>query len=210
MTMTETTPRYSIEMAVRFWDESSEEHIEEVSGEREAAKLMRTLRAGGAKPEVVTREHFEPPPWTVDRRTQERLDREYVEATVELLAEEEIILRDACDKLRLIATGLVHPADVRTRTEEDRTVVRLAETGVRVEDECLLATWLERAANLHTACAEIRDCVAEKADSDDETLDAEFEHHLQVLANLADHSGNEYGCTKCSVVAPAKAAEVAA
>jgi len=215
MTMTE----YPIDMAVRFW-EDGEERIEEVSGESEASKLMRGLRAHGAKPEIVTREHFEPPPWTVDRRTQQRLDREFVESTVELLAEEhggaetpdkeEKAIRDACDRLRLIATGLVHPGDVRTRTEDGKTVVRLVKTGARVDDECLLATWLERAANLHTACAEIRDGVAEKADSNDETLGAEYEHHLQVLANLADHGVGEYGCTRCSVVAPAKAAEVAA
>ena len=216
MTMTE----YRTAMAVRFWDEG-EERIEEVSGEREAAKVMRSLLANGAKPQVVTREHFEPPPWTVDRQTQERLDRAFVESTVELLAEEfggaetsdeeQTALRDACDRLRLIATGLVHPADVRVRTEDGKKVVRLRETGRVVHEECLLATWLERTANLHNECAAIQAGTVEKADSNDETLAAELEHHLNVLANLADHGVGEYGCTRCSVVStPAKAAEVAA
>lgn len=219
--MTDTMTRYPIDMAVRFWDrQSGEERIEEVSGEAEAAKLTANLLADDVRSQVVIREHFEPPPWTVNRATQERLDRKYVESTVELLAEEfggaetsdeqEIALRGACDKLRLIATGLAHPGDVRTRTEDGKTVTRLIKTGHRVDEECQLATWLERAANILTECAEIR-AGGEKADSNDETLDAELEHHLNVLANLADHGVGEYGCTRCSVIsAPAKAAEVAA
>jgi len=197
-----TMTAYPTEMAVRFWDrQSGEERIEEVSGEREASKLIASLLAEEVRAEVVIREHFEPPPWTVNRATRDRLDREFVEATVELLADEEIALRDACDRLRLIATGLQHPGDI--------TTARMV--GTAVDEECKLATWLERAANLHTACAEIRDGVAEKADSNDETLGAEYENHLQVLANLADHGVGEYGCTRCSVVsAPAKKAEVAA
>lgn len=198
MTMTE----YRTDMAVRFWDrQSGEERIEEVSGEDEAAKLTASLLANDVRAQVVIREHFEPPPWTVSRAAQERLDREYVEATVELLAEEEITNRDACDRLRLIATGLQHPGDVDTARR----------VGVVVDEECKLATWLERAANLHNECADLRDGSVEKADTNDETIGAELEHHLNVLANLADHGVGEYGCTKCTVVsAPAKKAEVAA
>jgi hypothetical protein len=110
----------------------------------------------------------------------------------------------------LIATGLIHPADFRTTTEDGRKVVRLGDTGRLVHEECLLSTWLERAANIRNECEDVRDGSAEKADTNDETLDAEYENHLNVLANLVDHSGAEYGCTRCTVVAPAKAAEVAA
>ena len=151
MTMTE----YRTEMAVRFWDDG-EERIEEVSGAEEAAKLTASLLANDVRAQVVTREHFEPPPWTVNRAAQERLDHAYVESTVELLAEEEITLRDACDRLRLIATGLQHPGDV--------TTARMV--GTAVDEECKLATWLERAANLHNECADLWDGSVEKADSD--------------------------------------------
>lgn len=199
------------DMAVRFWDQqSSKERIEYVRDEEGAAEVLARLLAWGTKGEIVTRERMDPPPWTVDRRAQERLDRQYVESTVELLAEEEIALRDACDRLRLIATGLTHPADVRTRTEEGKAVTRLIATGLRIDDECLLATWLERAANLRDECADLRDGAVEKADTNDEMIGAEFESHLNVLANLADHGVGEYGCTKCTVSAPAKKAEVAA
>lgn len=194
MTMTESRPHTPTgtptEMAVRYWDESGEEKVDEASTEREARQILRGLFARNILGEVVTREVFDPPPWVVDRKTQARLHRTTVETVVENLADEEIDLAKACEQLRLVQSDLLHPDEV-TRREAN---------GIHVNPECELATWLERAANLHNECKAMRLGTVEKADSNDESNSSDYDRHLDVLAGIDAHALGEYGCRACEVV----------
>jgi hypothetical protein len=183
------------ELAVRYWDwRSGEEKIEETAGDVETKRLLRGLRSSGLRGDVVSRPVMEPPPWVVDKKASAKFDRLAVEEVVALLAEEEIDLAKAASQLDLFATSLIHPPEA----------VRVELGGGVVPEECLLTTWLQRAADLHETCAKIRAGKVEKADSNDESTGLSLERHLDVLADIADHWGDGDGCLACEVTTSGK------
>lgn len=132
--------------------------------------------------------------WTVNAGVSRQTKRDLVEKVIDDLVQEEITAEEAAAQLHYLASGLL----------PDATVDDLRADGVHIPDDCTMAIWIERAANLYT---ELQKPEQDRDRHHDyEAVGVEYDNHLDVLAGVVDHGGNvDYDCPSCARIITVKA-----
>ena len=135
----------------------------------------------GLAAEIVSSE------WKPEKGTTLQAKRNLIENVLDLVVSGEITHEEAAAQLQYFPSGLLSDKERDQRRAD----------GHHVADDCTMATWIERAVNIH---AEYQKPAQDRDRSiDDEALDIQRLGHLDVLAGEVDHGGNtEFDCPNCA------------